>query len=194
MAYIITEDHLAAIAGKSTPLMAELADWINKICPGYEIDMPKEYAHFLAQACHETDRFRTLHEYASGNAYEGRKDLGNMKKGDGPRFKGRGIFQTTGRANYLQLGSKKGQDNLFIDSPELLEKPEYAIWSACEFWAIRNLNDAANESDSKSLKKKYGGKVHDVSPVEFISISINGGLNGIDDRKKFYALAQKVLI
>lgn len=194
MVYIITEDHLAAIAGKSTPLMAELADWLNKICPGYGIDMPKEYAHFLAQACHETDRFRTLHEYASGDAYEGRKDLGNMKKGDGARFKGRGIFQTTGRANYLQLGAKKGQENLFIESPELLEQPEYAVWSACEFWAIRNLNDAANEPDSRSLKKKYGGKVHDVSPVEFISITINGGLNGIDDRKKFYALAQKVLI
>jgi len=194
MAYIITEHHLTAIAGKSTHLMAELADWINKTCPGYEIDTPHEYAHFLAQACHETDHFRTLQEYASGNAYEGRKDLGNTHQGDGPQFKGRGIFQTTGRANYSQLGIKKGQDDLFINSPELLEQPEYAVWSACEFWAGRQLNDAANHADSDILKKKYGGKVHDVSPVEFISISINGGLNGINERKAFYALAKSVLV
>lgn len=194
MAYLITEQHLAAIAGHTTPLMAELANWINKLCPSYEIDMPNEYAHFLAQACHETDHFRTLHEYASGNAYEGRRDLGNTQKGDGPRFKGRGIFQTTGRANYMQLGIKKGQVELFINSPELLEQPEYAVWSACEFWVSRHLNDTANEADSAILKKKYGKKLHDVSPVEFISISINGGLNGIDERKKFYALAKDVLV
>jgi putative chitinase len=194
MPYMITEHHLATIAGKPTSLMPALADWINKICPAYEIDMPHEYAHFLAQACHETDRFRTLEEYASGNAYEGRKDLGNKYKGDGSRYKGRGIFQTTGRANYLQLGVKRGNDNLFIDSPELLEQPEYAVWSACEFWVARHLNDAANEPDSAILKKKYRGKVHDVSPVEFISISINGGLNGIDERKQFYAIAKSVLV
>ncbi|WP_374090582.1 glycoside hydrolase family 19 protein [Methylomicrobium lacus] len=194
MAFIITENHLAAIAGKPTPLMDELADWINKICPGYDIDTPHEYAHFLAQACHETDHFRTLQEYASGKAYEGRKDLGNTRPGDGVRFKGRGIFQTTGRANYLQLGLKKGQDDLFINSPELLEKPEYAVWSACEFWASRQLNDQANQADNDVLKKKYKGAVHDVFPVEFISISINGGLNGIDERKKFYALAKSVLV
>jgi len=194
MAFIITEKHLAAIAGKPTPLMAELAAWINKICPGYEIDTAHEYAHFLAQACHETDHFRTLQEYASGKAYEGRKDLGNTRAGDGVRFKGRGIFQTTGRANYLQLGLKRDRRDLFINSPELLEKPEYAVWSACEFWATRHLNDAANHADSDILKKKYKGTVHDVFPVEFISISINGGLNGIDERKKFYALAKSVLV
>ncbi len=194
MAYIITKEHLAAIAGKSTALMPDLAEWINKICPDYEIDMPHEYAHFLAQACHETDHFRTLREYASGNAYEGRNDLGNTHAGDGPRFKGRGIFQTTGRANYMQLGIKKGQEDLFINTPELLEQPEYAVWSACEYWSGRNLNDAANHADSDILKKKYNKQVHDVSPVEFISISINGGLNGINERKAFYALAKSVLI
>jgi putative chitinase len=194
MTYIITEEHLAAIAGKSTSLMPDLAIWINKVCPSYEIDTPHEYAHFLAQACHETDHFRTLHEYASGNAYEGRKDLGNTYAGDGVRFKGRGIFQTTGRANYLQLGVKKGQDSLFINSPELLEEPEYAVWSACEYWASRQLNDPANHPDTDILKKKYGGKVRDVSPVEYISISINGGLNGIDERKMFYTRAKKVLV
>lgn len=194
MTYIITPEHLAAIAGRSTPLMPGLADWINKLCPSYEIDTPKEYAHFLAQACHETDHFETLREYASGKAYEGRLDLGNTQPGDGVMFKGRGIFQTTGRANYLQLGIKKGRRDLFINSPELLEQPEYAVWSACEYWNTRNLNDPANHADDDILKKKYKGTILDVSPVEFISITINGGYNGMDDRKKFYAMARSVLI
>lgn len=193
MVLAITADHLAAIAGKPTSPMKDLAEWINATCPGYEIDSPQEYAHFLAQACHETDHFRTLREYASGAAYEGRADLGNTRPGDGVRFRGRGIFQTTGRANYTQLGLKKGKRDLFIKTPELLEQPEYAVWSACEYWLSRNLNDAANHGDSELLKKKYRGKIIEVSPVEYISITINGGYNGMEERKKFYARARDLL-
>ncbi|HMW19169.1 MAG TPA: glycoside hydrolase [Accumulibacter sp.] len=193
MPHIITPDHLSAIAGKPTPLMPGLADWINQLCPTYEIDSPQEYSHFLAQACHETDHFKTLKEYASGKAYESRVDLGNNQLGDGVRFKGRGIFQTTGRANYLQLGIKKGRRDLFINKPELLEQPEYAVWSACEYWKTRNLNDIANHADDDILKKKYRGRVIDVSPIEFISITINGGYNGMADRKKFYEIAKNSL-
>jgi putative chitinase len=127
MSFTVTAQHLAAIAGRTTGLMTGLAEWINRICPDYEIDTPQEFCHFLAQACHETDHFVTLREYASGRAYEGRMDLGNTQPGDGVRFRGRGIFQTTGRANYLQLGIKKGRRDLFINNPELLEQPEYAV-------------------------------------------------------------------
>lgn len=193
MAFIITPDHLATIAGRTTPLMTDLADWMNQICPSYEIDTPQEYSHFLAQACHETDHFKTLREYASGKAYEGRKDLGNTQAGDGVKFKGRGIFQTTGRANYLQLGIKKGSRDFFINNPEFLEQPQYAVWSACEFWQSRGLNDAANHADGDQLKKKYKGTVIDVPPIEFISLTINGGRNGIEERKKFYGIALSVL-
>jgi putative chitinase len=192
---IIVSEHLAAIAGLkgATPKMIDLAQWMNKICPGYGIDTAQEYAHFLAQACHETDRFRTLREYASGAAYEGRKDLGNTQLGDGKRFKGRGIFQTTGRANYTQLGLKKGDAGFFVRNPEFLEQPEYAVWSACEFWSTRGLNDIANHADTDRLKKKYRGKVITVPPVEYISLTINGGYNGFGEREKFYARAKRVL-
>ncbi|MFT3848651.1 MAG: hypothetical protein QM739_08200 [Propionivibrio sp.] len=194
MPFIVTVEHLAAIAGRTTPRMPELATWMNSLCPAYEIDTAQEYSHFLAQACHETDHFKTLREYASGSAYEGRADLGNTQPGDGVRFRGRGIFQTTGRANYLQLGIRKGRRDLFINTPELLEQPEYAVWSACEFWKTRSLNDAANHADGDLLKKKYRGNIIDVSPVEYISLTINGGYRGMDERKKYYALAQQTLI
>jgi putative chitinase len=194
MPFIISEDHLSAIAGTHSAMMPNLVYWINQICPSYEIDSPQEYAHFLAQACHETDHFMTLREYASGKAYEGRADLGNKFPGDGTKFRGRGIFQTTGRANYLQLGIKKGHRDMFINAPALLEQPEYAVWSACEYWKTRGLNDVANHADGDILKKKYKKNIIDVSPVEFISITINGGYNGLDDRKKYYAIAKGVLI
>lgn len=190
---IISKEHLETIAGQKTKLISILPEWINKICPEFEIDTPREYAHFLAQACHETDHFRTLEEYASGKEYEGRKDLGNVIIGDGVRFKGRGIFQTTGRANYKQLGTKKGNPDLFLKNPELLEQPEYAVWSACVFWKSRNLIDASNNDDSVLLSKKYKGQIIKVTPVEYISITINGGRNGIEERKKFYERAKKVL-
>ena len=190
---IISKEHLETIAGQKTKLISILPEWINKICPEFEIDTPREYAHFLAQACHETDHFRTLEEYASGKAYEGRKDLGNVIIGDGIRFKGRGIFQTTGRANYKQLGVKKGNPDLFLKNPELLEQPEYAVWSACVFWKSRNLIDASNNDDSVLISKKYKGQIIKVTPVEYISITINGGRNGLEERKKFYERAKKVL-
>ena len=193
MPLTITPEHLAAIAGRPTPLMPALAEWMNRLCAGYEIDSAQEYAHFLAQACHETDHFRTLREYASGAAYEGRADLGNSQPGDGVRYRGRGIFQTTGRANYQQLGVKKGQRDLFLNNPELLEQPELAVWSACEYWRTRGLNDIANQPDGAVLKKKLRGVVHDVSPVVFISMTVNGGTKGLAERQKYYAIASRVL-
>jgi len=82
---------------------------------------------------------------------------------------------------------------MFINKPELLEQPQYAVWSACEYWKAHGLYDLANHPDNDLLKKKYKGNIIDVSPVEFISITINSGYNGMDERKKFYAIAQSVL-
>ena len=189
----ISAQQLKEIAGASTTLMTALCEQINEICPKYGIDTPRRMAHFLAQACHETDHFRVLAEYASGKAYEGRKDLGNTEAGDGVKYKGRGIFQTTGRANYTALGVKVGNPPKFISNPKLLEQPEYAVWSACEFWKSKDFNAIADRNNTDVLKKKRKGELIDVSPVEYISLTINGGYNGMDERKKFYARAESVL-
>ena len=157
-----------------------------------------------AQACHETASFSSLRELGPASyfkKYDGRADLGNKVPGDGLKFKGRGIFQTTGRNNYLKLGITKGSRDLFINHPEYLEQPEYAVWSACEFWKGKGFTDIANHADSDLLKKKIylnskltAFKTIDVSPLEYITRGINGGVNGLDERKKFYIRAKSVLV
>lgn len=140
-------------------------DPLNGAMEKYEINTPRRMAHFLAQLAHESGSLRYVEEIASGEAYEGRKDLGNTQPGDGVRFKGRGLIQITGRANYKEVGDALGYD--FISNPEDLEKPGAAAYSAAWFWNDRGLNRLA-----------------DIDAFEKITRRINGGLNGLEDRKK----------
>lgn len=82
-------------------------------------------AYVLATAHHESDAWRTLQEYASGAAYEGRKDLGNTVAGDGVRFKGRGLVQITGRKNYADWGTRLKLP--LTAKPELAAELRYAV-------------------------------------------------------------------
>ena len=82
-------------------------------------------AYILATAYHESDRFRTMEEYASGAAYEGRATLGNTQPGDGRRFKGRGFVQITGRRNYTDWAKRLGVD--LVGNPALAARLDHAV-------------------------------------------------------------------
>lgn len=150
------------------------ADPLTEAMIEFLIDSPRRQAAFLAQICHESGSLRYTEEIADGSAYEGRKDLGNAQPGDGPRFKGRGLIQITGRSNYRQCGDALGHN--FVVSPGLVALPENACRSAAWFWKSRSLNDLADKDQFGALTKK-----------------INGGYNGLDDRIKHWLLARKVL-
>jgi putative chitinase len=105
-----------------------------------------------------------MEEYASGAAYEGRAALGNTQPGDGPRYKGRGIIQLTGRLNYRVYGAALGLD--LENNPQLAAVPENAVRIACEYWRRNNLNQLA-----------------DADNLEAITRRINGGVNGLADRR-----------
>jgi putative chitinase len=172
---MITKEMIKAIAPNSkNEIIDPLVIYLNKYMPKYEVNNYLRICHFLAQAAHEAASFRTLEEYASGAAYEGRRDLGNTQRGDGVRYKGRGIFQLTGRANYRDIGKKIGMD--LENNPELAESPEVSVLTALEYWNSRNLNKWADEDN-----------------VERITRLINGGLNGFEDRKKYLARCKQVI-
>lgn len=200
----ITLEVLKQIAPKNRKpnLLAELAEWMNYWFPQFEIDTKSEYCHFLAQAAHESDSFNTLKEYGGAKyfaRYEGRQDLGNTTKGDGIRYPGRGIFQTTGKTNYQRAEDKAVAafgnipEVFFVTSPENLEIPKYAVWSACLYWQDKDFNSIAAMPDSRIIKTKVKGVIKPLSPIEYITYRVNGGFNGFAERKQFYERAKAVI-
>lgn len=174
MSVSITLDDLRRLAprGKSSIVQSLIAP-LNRYLPDYGIDTPLRVAHFMAQAAHEADSFKTLQEYASGAAYQGRKDLGNLQPGDGVRYKGRGIFQLTGRVNYQAYGKRLGLD--LIRHPELAASADVSVRVACEYWKAKGLNAWADRDDVKEITRR-----------------INGGYNGLSDRKSYLAKAKAI--
>lgn len=127
-----------------------------------------ELAAFMAQAGHESDSFTTLTEYASGAAYEGRKDLGNVQKGDGKKYRGRGHIQLTGRANYKKAGDALGLD--LVGNPDLVsDDPSVGAKVSLWFWKNRVREQAADFTD-----------------VERVTKVVNGGFNGLTHRKELF--------
>lgn len=145
-----------------TPYLRESFAAIG-ICRDYEI------AALMGQFTHESAGFRTTEEFASGAAYEGRKDLGNTEPGDGVRFKGRGILQVTGRGNYQALAEKLKIPEIYT-SPKTVAEPKYAVAAAIDYVISRDV-------------MRHCGP--DTCDVAAITRRINGGLNGLEDRLRY---------
>jgi putative chitinase len=158
----------------------------------YQINTPKRQACFIGQCMHESGGFKFLKENLNYSAkalmntwpsrfpdmdtaekfernpekiankvYSGR--MGNTEDGDGAKYIGRGLIQLTGKDNYKAFGDAIGED--LVANPQLLEEPRYAALSAGWFFNKRNLNALA-----------------DVMDITTMTIRINGGKIGIDDR------------
>jgi putative chitinase len=153
----------------ASALFTALAAGMGSACPTYRITTRLRIAHWLGQAAHETGRFQFLTEVGDAAyfaRYDGRKDLGNTQPGDGAKYRGRGLFQITGRANYARYGAKLNLD--LIDDPAQAADPGVAVRTACLFWDDHALNALADADDCKAVTQ-----------------TINGGQNGYADRLAF---------
>lgn len=113
-------------------------------------------------------------EAIANNAYANRNGNGSEASGDGWKYRGRGLVQVTGRANYVAAGVALALD--LVSHPELLELPWNACMSAAHFWSVNGLNDLADAGNTLAITKK-----------------INGGTKGLDERLAFAAHGRAVL-
>ena len=156
--------------------------FIDRVMEIYEIDTPLRASAFLAQIAHESAELRFMEEIwgptAQQKKYEPPSDvarsLGNTQPGDGFRYRGRGPIQVTGRANYKKYGDLLGVD--LVGNPDLAATPQYAFSTAGLFWKLNGLNELADVQDFVAITKK-----------------INGGLNGLADRQRYYEIAKNAL-
>ena len=156
------------------------AKWLTPLCETcetYEINNRNRVAAFLAQLLHESGNFKWVEEIwgptRAQRRYEGRKDLGNIIAGDGQRYRGRGLIQITGRANYRSATQRLRQrfpdcPDFEVD-PKLLEEPRWAALSAGDYWHHNDLNELADKQMFTSITKR-----------------INGGTNGLLERKRIW--------
>jgi putative chitinase len=190
------------------PTNKDLSQWAIALqlhLKDYDINTPKRIASFISQCAHESGDFNTINEnlnYSTeglmktwpsrfptkemaskygrnpiaiaNKVYAGRMGNGDEASGDGWKFRGVGLIQLTGKSNHTAFAEYK---NMTIDgSIAYLNQKEGAVESACWFWKKHDLNKFADNEDVTSITK-----------------IINGGTNGLDDRKLRYEKAIKIL-
>jgi len=178
-------------AEKWAPFLAAAAE-------KYEINTPLRVAGWLTQCAHESNNFRNLVEnlnysqdgllktfpkyfttleaaiYArkpekiANRVYQARMGNASELSGDGWKYRGRGLIQLTGKAQYKAYSQVSHVD--VLENPDLVATPEHAAMTAAWFWKTNGLNDLADSRDIIGMSKR-----------------VNGGTNGLEHRKQLYA-------
>lgn len=162
----VTWSTLLAAVGAPLGPRSKMAAVMNDAFDRFALTTRLRVVHFLAQAGHESGGFRHFVELGGPTycaKYDGRRDLGNVKDGDGYRYRGRGPFMLTGRANYREYGAQLGID--LEDAPDLAADPATGIRIACLYWHDHGCNALADADDLEGVTRK-----------------INGGLTNLADR------------
>ena len=162
---------LATIAHESARLTT-LVENLNYSAEGLARTWPARYADMTGAPNATAIRIARRQEDIANLTYAGRLGNGGPESGDGWRYRGRGLIQITGRANYEATSKALGLLGSLVDRPELLEQPEFAADSAAEWWHRHGCNQLADTGDMAAVTRR-----------------VNGGLNGLDDRLKLYAAA-----
>lgn len=177
----VTKEQILQIMPNAKDKVDLYLNYINGYSDTYKINTPLRMAHFLSQVAHETNEMRYVkelgneayfHKYDVGKL---KKMLGNVKEGDGYKYRGRGFIQITGRANYQAYQDSPHCTGNVMDEPQLLEKPLGAVKSGMWWWWKHDLNTLADSDSFLAITK-----------------TINGGTNGLESRRKFLARAKGV--
>jgi predicted chitinase len=170
-----------------------------KVCRKYDVDKRQRLAHFLAQIYRESGVLHWDQELASGAEYQGRADLGNTHPGDGIRYKGRGLIQTTGKTNYEKYSEYRGKRgaNSFVVEPNnflLATDPYNCADTAGLYWVSRatgahgtdiNINRVADlgiaEADLRAVTRNVNG-------------AENGPWTGLVERRSHLSVLNAVLL
>jgi putative chitinase len=178
----LTAEKVATATGAALEVAAAFLPILNDALPRYQINTTARIAAFLAQIGHESEGLHWLVEIWGPTPAQVRyeppspkaTELGNVMPGDGLRYRGRGLLQITGRANYRTIGNALGED--FEGSPQLVAVPKWAVETACLFWQTHKLNDMADAGDFQRITE-----------------TINGGLTGEAARLALYDGAMDAL-
>jgi putative chitinase len=200
----VTINQLYNIMPSGGSKIDKYVDPLNAAMLEFDINTPARQAAFIAQIAHESGQFshiqenlnysasgllktfgkyfnaKTAQQYArapqsiANRVYANRMGNGDFASGDGWKYRGRGLIQLTGRANYYACGKGLGID--LLSNPDALLDPAIACRSAAWFWKTNGLNELA-----------------DAGKFETITRRINGGTKGLEERKFFYERAKKYL-
>jgi putative chitinase len=183
---MLTAEQLQAIMPNATAKRkTQCLPCLQAAMKEFGIDAPPRAAAFIAQLAHESGQFRFMEEIWGPTDAQRRYEppgplaakLGNTEPGDGLRFKGRGPIQITGRANYQRFGALLETD--LVSEPARAAVPDLAFRIAGLFWSKKGLNELADRPGEESFRE--------------ITRRINGGFNGLEDRRRFYVTACAVL-
>jgi len=166
---LITKKQLASIWGTNENSISDaIINDLNNCLNVFKINTQSRMRHFISQISHESGAGKWMKELASGDAYEGRRDIGNTQPGDGKKYKGAGFIQLTGRANYASFSK-------YMNDPKIMNGVDYVAvkypaTSGGFWWYNNNMNALCDKNPS----------------VEEVTRKVNGGYRGLEDRKKYY--------
>jgi putative chitinase len=186
----MSPDLLAACTGARIDRAERFAPALSAGMAFYGIDTPARQAAFLAQIGHESGGLKYVSEIWGPTEvqerYEGRKDLGNTRPGDGSKYRGHGLIQTTGRANHARVRDRLRER--FADVPDFEAEPaalmdvQWAALSACDYWDMKGLNALADAGEFEEISARVNGRNR-----------TTGMPNGWEDRVARYEHGMKAL-
>ena len=167
---LVTSSQLQYVGWPTSVLTTAMLNDLNSCLTRYQITTKARICHFISQCSQESGLGKWTKEIADGKAYEGRTDLGNTQPGDGPKYKGGGYIQLTGRSNYTAFSKAMNDANILNIGVDYVAA-NYPWTSAGYFWtAIKNLNPLCDSG----------------ATVQAITLKVNGGTNGLADRQTYY--------